>query len=510
MQLAKASLVNKTRISKKLIFAAITLIIGLGIFLAARKIYSESEMKTATFNPAVTASAKELENAFVSVAKHVRPVVVSVYSEKVVKFKSHDFLLPYGDDTFSQFFGEHPIDQDSQRGKQREHSVPVKGMGSGMVLDNNGHILTNYHVVGNVDRIKVQLDNRRTYRARVTQADPKTDIAVIQMLGDFPRDLPLISFGDSDSLKVGDLVIAVGAPFGLSQTVTQGIVSATGRSNVGIEVYEDFIQTDAAINPGNSGGPLVNMNGEIIGINTAIAASGTGQFSGVGFAVPSNLIKAMLPKLIKGEKILRGRLGVVIQDLSDDLALQFDLQENSGVLVSEVETDSPANRAGLKPGDVIIRFNEISIGDSSQLRNLVSNSAPGTGINLKIIRNKNEISLIAKVGAENEEPVSTENLSEKKEGFLDRIGLSVENIDKAFVDNFNMDSGAVVTKIHEASPAAFAGLLPTDVIIEANHKKVQNVKDLKNILDKSKNQDSVLLLVKRQNIGLYFAIQTRD
>lgn len=453
--------------------------------------------------------AKELSKAFVKIANHVRPAVVSVFSEKLVKFKGDDFFFPLGDDLFSQFFREPAGDPEMPRGKHREYSLPVKGMGSGMVLDNEGHILTNFHVVGNVDRIKVQLADRKTYRAKITQVDRKTDIAVIQLQGNFPKDLPVMTFGDSDLLNAGDLVIAVGAPFGLSQTVTQGIISATGRANVGIEAYEDFIQTDAPINPGNSGGPLINMSGEIIGINTAIATSGSGQFSGVGFAVPSNLISTMLPKLLRGEKIKRGRLGAVIQNLTDDLALQFDIPENSGVLVAEVDIGSAANRAGLKTGDVIIKFGSKAISDTSQLRNIVSGTAPGTEVNMKILRKKNDMNLIVRIAAEDAEETPANPVSRNEGSFLDRIGISVQNIDQPFSETFGIKSGVAVTQIHEGSPAAFAGIMPFDVIIEANHKQIPDVKQLKRVLEKSRDQDSVLFLLKRQNAGLYMAIQTK-
>lgn len=501
--------INKTHVSKNLTYAAIGIIIALGIFFSARKIYCETQLKVEPFNAALTTPAKELSKAFSMIAQHVRPAVVSVFSEKVVKFKSNDFFFPFGDDLFSQFFGDPEGNPEKPGGKHREYSLPVKGMGSGMVLDNKGHILTNFHVVGNVDRIKVQLANRQTYRAKVTQVDPKTDIAVIQLEGNFPKDLPIMTFGDSDLLNAGDLVIAVGAPFGLSQTVTQGIISATGRSNVGIEAYEDFIQTDAPINPGNSGGPLVNMNGEIVGINTAIATSGPGQFSGVGFAVPSKLILTMLPKLLRGEKIKRGRLGVVIQDLNDDLARQFETQENSGVLVAEVEKNSAADRAGLKAGDIIVKFGTQPITETAQLRNIVSQTPPGTEINLRIIRNKNEMNLIVKVAPEETEEIPAATLSRVEGSFLDRIGISVQNIDKSFSETFGVKSGVVVTQIHEGSPAAFAGVMPFDVIIEANRKKINSVKDLKEVLQKSRDQESVLFLLKRQNVGLYIAIHTR-
>lgn len=457
----------------------------------------------------LTTTAKDLSRAFATVANHVRPAVVSVFSEKVVKYRSQDFFFPFEDDLLGQFFGEQPIDFSRSKRKGREYSLPLKGMGSGLLLDNNGHILTNYHVVGNVDRIKVQLANRQTFRAKFTQADAKTDIAIIQIEGDFPKDAPRLKFADSDSLLVGDLVIAVGAPFGLPQTVTQGIISAIGRSNVGIETYENFIQTDAPINPGNSGGPLVNMNGEIIGINTAIASSGPAQYSGVGFAVPSNLITTMLPKLLRGERIERGRLGVVIQDLHDELARQFAMPENSGVIVADIEDDSAAERAGLKPGDVITKYGNRQISDSSQFRNLVAASLPGTEVNIKLFRNNNKMNLIAKIGIDAPEEPQEVTSYQNSGSFLERIGISVQNIDRRIAESLNVEKGAVITQIHDGSPAQFAGIMPFDVIIEVNRKKIKDVSELKKVLEKAKDQNAALFLIKRNSLGMYIAVQTR-
>lgn len=480
----------------------------MGLFFTARQLYCSTDLQTPPIDPNVTAPAAQLSKAFVMIANHARPAVVSVFAEKIVKYKSRDFIFPFGDEFLSRFFGDQSDSEPSQI-KSREYSVPVRGMGSGMILDKDGHILTNYHVVSNVDRIKVQLAGRMTFRAKITQVDAKTDIAIIQLEGNFPKELPTISFGNSDVLRPGDLVMAVGAPFGLPQTVTQGIVSATGRSNVGIEAYEDFIQTDAPINPGSSGGPLINMNGEVIGINTAIATAGIGQFSGVGFAVPSNLIKTMLPKLLKGEKIIRGQLGVIIQDLNDDLAKQFDLKENSGVLVADVQKNSAAQEAGLKSGDVITKYDGKNVTDSSELRNLVASTAPGSEVKLKILRNKKEINLSTQISAEASESIAAAAQSPQRGNFLDRIGISVRDIDSSRGPATETKNGAVVVDVHDGSPAAFAGIQPYDIIIEANHKAVKNVTDLQDILKSAKDQDSVLFLIKRQNASLYVAIQIK-
>lgn len=469
------------------------------VFGLVRSGYSAFSWKQEPIDPAVVAPAVQLGKAFVMVANHVRPTVVSVFSEKTIKRRSSDFPIPFGEDFFRQFFGDAVPGGEGRGSKQREFSIPLTGMGSGMILDTAGHVLTNYHVVNDVDRIKVQLADLSTFNAKVIEVDPNTDIAVIQMLGSFPKDLPPVVFGDSDKLQSGDLVIAIGAPFGLPQTVTKGIVSATGRSNVGIEDYEDFIQTDAAINPGNSGGPLANMNGEVIGLNTAIATGWGGKFSGVGFAIPSNLIKTMTPKLIRGEKIIRGQLGVVIQDLNPELAKQFKIPSNKGVLVAEVQSGTPAQKAGLKAGDVITRFADKEVGSATELRKWVSNSAPGAQVKLKILRAGKERSLVAVIGRQSFD-TQVENVPEPEENSLDQIGMSVRDM--------GSKKGVLVSEVQIGSPAALAGILPGDVITEANHKSVRDIKDLQAILKRSKDPRDFLFLIKRKDISLFVAIQT--
>jgi serine protease Do len=261
---------------------AVFVAIGLLLTVAASRPLG-STMTPQPIDPAVVAPAEQLGKAYAMVAAHVRPAVVSVYSEKVVKFQQFQMPFPFGDQFFQQFFGNQ-IPQ--QRMHPREYKQYQRGMGSGMILDREGHILTNYHVVKDVDEISVRLADKRKFEAEIVGTDPRTDIAVIKLKGRLPHDLPTVTLGDSDALEVGDLVLAIGAPFGLTQTVTAGMISAKGRSDVGITDYEDFLQTDAPINPGNSGGPLVNMRGEVVGMNSAIATS-VGQFAGVGFAIPA-------------------------------------------------------------------------------------------------------------------------------------------------------------------------------------------------------------------------------
>jgi serine protease Do len=327
----------------------------------------------------VVAPAKALGRAFAAVAKRGRPAVVGIYAEKHVARRGGPF--PFPDQFFQQFFGQ---------GGALPGQAPderVQGMGSGMILDRQGNILTNYHVVADVDRIRVQLADKRHFAARVVSSDPKTDIAVIRIADPVPDDLPTVSLGDSDAPEVGDLVIAIGAPFGLTQTVTHGIISAKGRADVGITAYEDFLQTDAPINPGNSGGPLLNMDGDVIGMNSAIATGGGGQSAGVGFAIPSNMIKRMLPNLIKGGQIVRGSIGVVIRDVDDEVAQQLHLKETAGALVAQVSSRSPAEKAGVRAGDVIVQAGDTPVADTRSLRNVVAGTAPGADLSLQLLRN---------------------------------------------------------------------------------------------------------------------------
>ena len=478
---------------------ALFVAIGLGVFVAADLNPDTGALKAGPIDPAVVAPAQQLSRAFSMVAGHVKPAVVSVYSEKNVTLTEPAFPFPFGNNFFQQFFG-------GQAPQQREYHGEEHGMGSGMILDQQGHILTNYHVVKDVNDIKVRLADGRTFEAEIVGTDSDTDVAVIRIKGHVPPDLPVISFGDSDALRSGDLVLAIGAPFGLLHTVTAGIISATGRSNVGIEDYEDFLQTDAAINPGNSGGPLVNMRGEIIGMNSAIATS-VGQFGGVGFAIPSNMIKIMLPKLIKGEKIVRGQLGVIIQEVTPGLAKQFGLSEPRGVLVSQVNPDSAAKKAGVKTGDVILRYGKTDVTSVRQLRDLVANTQPGTEVKITVQRNGKEQTLNAVIGSQAAENVAAS--VEDGTALLSQLGLTVVDLtaDLAKQLGVDVDQGAVIADVNESSPAAVAGLQKGDVIVEADRELVTNVNTLERILVKNKDKDEVLLRVMRAGGSLFVVLQ---
>lgn len=450
--------------------------------------------------------ALELQNSFIAIANHVRPSVVSVYSEKIVKYRSPEGLLPFGDEFFRRFFGDE-FQPQMPEPMPRERNVPMRGVGSGLILDSQGHILTNYHVIQDVSRIQVQLADRRNYEAKVIGVDPQTDVAVIRMQGNFPKNLPAKQLSDSTQLRVGEMVIAVGAPFGLPQTVTQGIVSATGRANVGIVDYEDFIQTDAPINPGNSGGPLVNMHGDVIGLNTAIATAGLGQYSGVGFAIPSTLINSMLGKLLKGQTITRGQLGVIIQDLNEDLAREFKLKSTNGVLISQVVKNSAAEKGGLRAGDVILEYNDQAVSDSTDLRKRIATTEPGTKVKIDFVRNQDEKTTTVEIGKQ--EPVQKVAAQREKQasGSLGKIGISLTDLDPSTQRNLGINQGAMIVDVSSGSPAWRAGLQPGDVIIEADRRQVKNAAQLVNLLSKMKANDSVLLLVRRQAASLYIVLE---
>ena len=496
---------------------SVGVVLGVALFVAAGLIAliaahpGASDLKAGPIDPAVVTPADQLGKAFAMVAAHVRPAVVSVFSEKMVKFQAPDFGSPFGDDFFRQFFGQQfRQNQPQPQPRPREYNVPQRGMGSGMIIDKQGHILTNYHVVRDVDEIKVQLSDKRSFEAEIVSTDPQTDVAVIRMKGSVPEDLPAVEFGDSDAIEVGDLVMAIGAPFGLAQTVTTGIISAKGRSSVGINTYEDFLQTDAAINPGNSGGPLANMQGQIIGMNSAIVTN-AGQFAGVGFAIPINMVKSILPTLLKGEKVTRGMLGVIIQDITPELAKQFGLSEANGALVSQVNADSAAAKAGVKPYDVIVRYDGKEVDNTVHLRNMVAATAPNTEVKLGIIREGKEETLTVRVGKLTPQTTAAATPGEEGGTALGKLGLSVQTLTSDMAKQLGLQGaeGAVITDVQEGSPASLAGLQPGDLVVEADRQKVASADDLQEALNKAKDKDSVLLLIKRKGASLVVVLHLK-
>ena len=351
----------------KLIGVAIFILIGIIIGLSISSNLDIQVNSNATVKEVPGSSAEFLDKlgtALSEISEAVKPAIVNISTEKTVKMRNAPFDHFFDDPFFRRFFG----DRGGPFGGPQEYKS--KSLGSGVFVSKDGYILTNNHVVKDADEIKVLLYDKRELKGKIIGSDPKTDLAIIKIDS---NHLPVLKLGDSDNLKVGSLVIAVGNPYGLSHTVTMGIVSAVGRANVGIADYEDFIQTDAAINPGNSGGALVNTRGELVGINTAIFST-SGGYQGIGFAIPSNMAKNVMNSLIKHGKVVRGWLGVTIQDLTPELSKHFDIKAEKGVLISDVVEDSPAEKAGLKRGDLIIKYDEREVKDTNNLRNMAAST----------------------------------------------------------------------------------------------------------------------------------------
>ena len=491
------------------------IVLGLTLFTAPGPAARASvASESAPLSKSVTAPARELSDAFAAVAQHVKPSVVTIYSETTVRVPRFEWPFGGGDNSpFRWFFGS-PDDQDQHNGSPRDYQEYKQGgMVSGIIIDKAGHILTNNHVVRNVDKIKIKLSNGSTYDAKVVGTDPNTDLAVIEFQDKPPRDLTPAELGDSDALRVGDWVMAVGAPFQYEQTVTAGIISAKGRTMIEDRAdrnkYEDFIQTDAAINPGNSGGPLVNLDGQVIGINSAIYAP-AGQFAGIGFAIPINMAKHVLHDLIASGKVTRGCLGLVIQEVSPDLASQFGLDEPKGALVAQINADSPADKAGLKVGDVILRFGDVDIDNTQHLRNLVADTLPGSTEPVVVLRDGKERTFTITVGE-----LTPDKLSEGEEGAPEEnaqassFGLSVEPLtpDKAKQLGYENDHGVLISQVDEDSAAADAGLQPGDLIARVNRARVTTVEEFRDALAGSPH--AILLLVKHEGVSHFVMLHAK-
>jgi Do/DeqQ family serine protease len=435
---------------------------------------------------------------FVKVAEMVIPTVVNISAEKIVKKPSTDFWWPFDDEWFKKFFKDFP--------KLEPETQKSQTLGSGVIISEDGYIVTNNHVIADYDNIIVRLYDKTEYKGKkvkVIGRDPKTDVAVIKIdVGD--RKLPVAKLGNSDDIKVGDWAIAVGIPFGLEGTVTVGVISAKGRSNIPLpEIsYQDFIQTDASINPGNSGGPLVNIRGEVIGINTAIR-SPVGANVGIGFATPINLVKEVVDQLIKKGKIVRGYLGVYPQEITQDIKEAMNLPSTEGVLISEVVDNTPASKAGLKAGDVIIKFNGIKVKDVSQFRRLVAEQSPGSKVSIEIIRDGKTVMLTATLG---ELPEETAQKSEEKESEKSQevtrtwLGITVKEAE----DNIK---GVVVENVETGSIADMAGIQAGDIILKIDKYEINNLNDFSRAVSGLKNtKRPILFRLKRGKISLFIAL----
>ena len=426
---------------------------------------------------------------------------------------------PFGGQPPSPFGGPGPFgppgDQDEpDMGPPGGPPRPEMSGGSGVVIDPSGYIVTNNHVVDRASDIKVFLHDKREFSAKVVGADPKTDLAVVKIEG---KDLPYLKWGDYDKLQVGDIVLAVGSPFGLSQTVTMGIISAMGRGNVGIADYEDFIQTDASINPGNSGGALVNLKGELIGINTAIF-SRTGGNEGVGFAVPVSIARMISDSLIKSGKVVRGWLGVGIQEITPDLAKAFKVKEQRGALVSDVNEQGPALKAGVQRGDVIVEFDGKDVQSVSELRNRVAATVVGSNVKLKVMRDGQEKMVTINIAerpadailARGTEPGTPPEAAEPRKGPLNVLSdLRIKPLDEESRAQYNIGpktAGVVVAHVQAGSPAEQAGLQRGDVVQEINRQPVHSVKEYEAAAGKIKKEENAVLLVNRQGNSIFIVI----
>ena len=440
-------------------------------------------------------SAKYFSETFSEVAKNVNPAVVTITSEKVQK---EQYRNP-----FEEFFGDEYFRYYAPERERRSQAL-----GSGVIVDaSNGFIITNNHVIQDADEISIILIDEREFEAEVIGADPKSDIAILKIEAE---NLSAVGLGNSDNLDVGEWVLAIGSPFSanLSHTVTAGIVSAKGRSSVigGVD-YQDFIQTDAAINPGNSGGALVNLDGELVGINTAIATGGYMRSNaGVGFAIPSNLANNIMKDLISEGRVIRAWLGVFIQDVNDGIAKALDLPDRNGSVVTEVVGDSPADKAGFKVEDVIIEFAGTKVRDSSHLKNLVSSSQPDTKEPVRIIRRGRERTLRVNLVELPQEDV----IFASKSPPAYSLGMRVEDLDESTLRQFRLSEdevGVVVVEVEPSSVASRSGIQPGDIIKRVGDNDIDSARELRNIISKLDDEDSILLLIKRRGGSIFLPLE---
>ncbi|WP_447969441.1 DegQ family serine endoprotease [Nitrospira sp. M1] len=455
----------------------------------------ETEPKARPVNVA-TVSLPSNET-FIKVSKEAMASVVNISSSrKVGKSKKSQQAPFFNDPFFRKFFGEEFEEQFKQPRKRKE-----QGLGSGVIVRADGYIVTNNHVVEKADELTVLFSDKRKYPAKLIGTDPKTDLAVIKVEA---TGLPTLPWGDSSALQVGEMVLAVGNPFGLNQTVTMGIISAVGRANMGIVDYENFIQTDAAINPGNSGGALVNLSGQLIGINTAIFSQ-TGGYMGIGFAIPSRMVKNVMESLIGHGKVIRGWLGVSIQELTHDLAEQFDVPDTSGALVGDVFAESPAGRAGVQRGDIIRHFNGKPVKDPTHLRSLVAETPPNSEIVLSIWRDGTDRELSVDIG---EMPKDVASLSSKPdEQSTGKHALSGVTVQAIPSEQMSDDRGVLVSHVEPDAPADRAGLRKGDILLEVNRNSIRTIEDFDTVASELGETASVLVLLKRGARTIFLTIK---
>lgn len=494
---------NKSFVKTTLILSSL-LVIGvclLAAFSNSRVSYAKHDVPSETVQQALI-HAESLSDAFQYVAEAVRPSVVSIRTvqQTGLGMRSspqipNDLRRFFGnDDRFEKFFFEFGA-PNGQRKQQ--------GLGSGVIISTDGYVLTNNHVVGRSEEVTVTLADGRAFAAKVVGTDKKTDLAVLQINA---SDLTAVPLGDSDTVNVGEWILAIGSPFNYHQTVTAGIVSAKGRT-VGVADYEDFIQTDAAINPGNSGGPLVNLRGEVIGINTAIA-SRSGGFNGLGFSIPSNMVRTITNAIVKHGRVQRGKLGVVVQNLNDELAKSFQFDAGDGVLIGDVQPGSPAEQAGLLAGDIVTRLNDSPVKHVNALRNLVASMVPGTHVALTIHRNGNPLTLQLVLDELEDHPLPT--IQQEKES-SDPLGLNLETLTPEHSRQLQMDphlQGVIVTDIIPGGIADQASLHRGDLIVSVENQPVHSIDDFWKVMKTHDLEQGVRLRVVTDGVGRFAVLQS--
>jgi serine protease Do len=447
------------------------------------------------------AALRQMGKAFASIAEKASPAVVSIKAERTVTreyptYRDWPFGDPFQDDFFDYFFRRR---SPRERSPQQRYREPRTAQGSGFIISSDGYILTNNHMVEGADKVVVELADGQKYTATAkdVKTDPDTDVAVVKIDA---KELAYLDLADSDTLEVGEWVLAIGNPLGLSHTVTAGIVSATSRSGFGLATLENFIQTDAAINFGNSGGPLINLDGKVVGINTAIAGS-TGNI-GIGFAIPINMAKHAYTQLIESGTVERGFLGVLPQDLDSEMAEAFGLKNGKGVLIPEVTKDSAADKAGLKHNDVILEIDGKPVESADSFRNRIAMIKPGTKIKLVVWRDGERKNITVKLG---KRPSSEELAGTLPEETTEELGFSVETLTDEIAERYGYEgqSGVIVNNVESGSQAERVGIVPGALIKEVNRKEVRNTKEFNQAIKKAREKGSVLLLVKRGRFSFF-------
>jgi serine protease Do len=505
-----------SKAKRNLLFFVVILVVGFvaGLLLAAplglspRATIQEQTIaaKGSADNPQVHGLLGQISAAFEDAAAQVSSSVVSIFAEQTVEVQS-----PFGfpDDAFKDFFGEDFFKRFFGTPPQQEQKRTVRSLGSGVIVTKDGYILTNNHVVANAEKLSVIVGDNKTYEAKVIGTDPPTDVAVIKIDA---SNLPAAKLGDSDAVKVGQWVIAVGNPFQLFHTVTHGIISAKGRSSVGLADYEDFFQTDASINPGNSGGALADTEGNLIGINTAIASPSGGNV-GIGFAIPINMAKKVMEDLISKGTVTRGYIGLVPQDINEDLAKALKLSDTTGVLVGDVDRGGPADKAGIKRGDVIVEFEGKKVENSTQLRNMAAQSKPGAPVKIGLIRDGKRMEVTVTLVERPKESAGGQAPQEQQAEpqTSQKLGLSVQTLTPDIAEQlgYQKDSGVVVADVSSGSPAEDAGLQRGDLIKEVNRKEVRTVQDFEREMKDLKSGDVAALLVRRGQNTFFTTIEVQ-